>query len=180
MLIEAIVIKRVSLREHDQLVTLYSRELGKISAVAKSALKPHSVQALQLDAGNTIHCELVDGRGGPIITGAQAFRCLSSAKASVLRWAAAQFFLQVIDTVVYDHQQDQALFTCLTETLSALDTAPDDQVLSVYRRQQEEMLQVLGYGRPSRTEIDNAYERIAQRRLPSLALVYELAGRRNF
>lgn len=180
MLIEAIVIKRVPVREYDQLVTLYSRELGKISAVAKSALKPHSVQALQLDAGNTIHCELVDGRGGPIITGAQAFRCISSAKSSGLRWAATQFFLQVIDAVVYDHQQDQALFTCLSDTLSALDTAQADSVLSVYRERQRELLEILGYGRPDRAELDNTYERIAQRRLQSLELIYELAGSRNF
>lgn len=180
MHVEALVIKKTPMREHDQLVVLYCRELGKIAASAKSILKPHSVQALQLDEGNRIICELVPGKGGPIITGAQAVRCFSSAKTSSLRWAAAQFFLQVIDTVVYDDQEDPALFACLDQTLGALDAAGDHEALGIFRQQQVALLAVLGYGQQSipsgtgRTELDDRYEQIAQRRLGTLTMFYDM------
>ncbi len=185
--IEAIVIKKVPVREYDLSVTLYSRELGKFSAVAKSALKPHSVQAAQLDIGNCIHCELVHGRGAPIVTAAQATKCFSGAKSSAVRWAAAQFFLQVIDVAVYDEQPDDALFACLYETLCRFDEVPDAEALSILRTRQDSMLNALGYGalfasaalspRSNRTEIDDAYERITQRKLGTLDLFYDLVRR---
>ena len=39
---EAIVIRRRDFAESDRLLTLYSREYGKISAIAKGARKPQS------------------------------------------------------------------------------------------------------------------------------------------
>jgi DNA repair protein RecO len=181
MLVQAVVIKKIPVREYDQLVTLYTRELGKTLAVAKSALKRSSVQALHLDEGNLIQCELVSGRAGAIITGAQALRCQVRAKTSAVRLAAMQFFLQVIDATVYDHQQDSALFECLVGILERLDSSDEPDTLNVFRACQSDMLQVLGYGRfapltgGGRTDMDDAYERIAQRRLSTLALLYDVA-----
>jgi len=183
MLIEAIVIKRVPTREHDQLVTLYSAQMGKVTAVAKSALKSHSLQALQLDSGNHIQCELVSGRATPIITGAQAVRCFSNAKTSAPGLAVLQFFLQVIDAIVYEHESDPQLWQCLVETLDAIDHAEPRSLLRVFRYYQCQLLSVLGYGSVAvpnthvsgRTSIDDIYEQIAQRRLGTLDLVYDLA-----
>ncbi len=185
MIIHAIVVKKSPVREHDLTVTLYSRELGKCIAVAKSALKAQSVQAAQIDEGNIIRCELVSGHAIPIITAAQSLRCWGQAKASPLRWAAAQFFLQVIDTVVYDGQVDEALFDSIQATLEELDTARDPEILAILRRRQGDLLNVLGYGtaivamagslRWGRTALDQVYEQIAQRKFGTLDLLYEMA-----
>lgn len=178
MHLEAFVVTKAAVREHDQLVTLYCRELGKTTAIAKSILKSHSVQALQLDNGNLIRCELVPGKGMPIITGAQSVRCFSSAKSSSVRNAAMQFFLQVIDAVVFDHQEDEELFGALGATLDELDRISDNQTMEVFRRRQSELLAVLGYGSQDTAgrELDDAYERIAQRRLATLTLFYDMIG----
>lgn len=186
MIIEAIVIKKVPVREHDQLVVLYSRELGKCSAIAKSSLRPHSRQALALDEGNRIHCELVSGRSGYIVAGAQAAHACSDMKCSLVRWAAAQFFLQAIDVLAYDEQPDPHVWAALTEALAVLDTIADEDTLAVFRRAQGSLLSSLGYGSPTisatmvanRTSVDEQFEEIAQRRLTSLDLLYAVAGRR--
>ncbi len=187
MNIEATVIRKMPIREHDQLVVLYSREVGKMTAAARGSLRIHSKQALALDEGNLIHCELVDGKAGPIMTGAQAVRSYSSAKSSVLRWAAAQFFLQTIDALVYDEQPDVLLWSCLTDTLTRLDEAADGDALSVFRRCQGSLLEVLGYGARNETAVasvrihrgamDEQFEVIAQRRLTALDLFYDVAAR---
>lgn len=184
MLVEAIVIKKNPTREHDQLVTLYCRELGKTTGIARSILKAHSVQALQLDEGNLMRCELVPGKGSHIITGAQAVRCYSNLKASPAGCAAMQFFLQIVDTLVYDHQQDEALFACLTGTLAALDRVPAQDVVAVFRQCQRDLLGVLGYGytiadissRRGRTDTDDLYEQIAQKKLGTIDLFYEMVS----
>lgn len=184
MHIEAIVIRKRPVREHDQLVVLYSRELGKLQAVAKGSLRAHSRQALAPDEGCLIRCELVDGRSGPIMTGAQSLRSLSRAKRSALAWTAVQFFLQATDAVVFESQPDDALWRCLVETLSALDAADDGHALDVFRAGQQRLLGALGYGmtpvgagvRAVRTALDEQFEVIAQRRLTSIDLLYDVAA----
>jgi len=183
MHIEAIVIRKRPVREHDQLVVLYSRELGKLQAVAKSSLRGHSRQALALDEGSIIRCELVDGKTGHIMTGAQSLQSLSNAKRSPIPWTAVQFFLQATDVLVYDAQPDEALWACLYETLLALNRTGDDGVLEEYRAGQRRLLGVLGYGahaavqtQRGRSVLDEQFESIAQRRLSAIDLFYDVAA----
>jgi hypothetical protein len=136
-----------------------------------------------VDDGNLIECELVPGRAdAAIITGAQAQRCWATAKASPSAWAVAQFFLQAVDALVYDAQPDARLWSVLCGVLDALDAGADP--LAVLRSGQVEFLDALGYGRrpvppaqPSRHALDDEIDRIAQRHLGSLDLVYRLARR---
>ncbi len=183
--IEAIVIRKRPIREYDQWVVLYSRELGKISALAKGSLRFHSRQALSLDEGSTMQCELIEGRSSPIMTGTQALRSLSNAKRDPRVWAAVQVFLQAVDTVVFDAQPDSTLWECLVGILSELEAATPESVLVVYRRGQGQLLEALGYGHQGeqerslrwvRTALDEQFEVIAQRRLSSIDLLYDVAG----
>lgn len=189
MIIEAVVVKKLPLREHDQLVVLYSKEAGKLSAVAKSSLRAHSKQGLALDEGNLIQCELVSGKAGYVMAGAQAIQAFHQWKSSPIRWAAMQFFLQVIDVIVYDGQSDPRLWVWLTETLARLENANDDDAVAAFRSCQTSLLATLGYGRPdademllvcaSRTAIDERFECIAQRHLAALDLFYDIAAQRH-
>lgn len=189
MNIEAMVIRKMPIREHDQLVVLYSRDRGKITVAARGSLRARSTQALALDEGNLIHCELINGNAGPIMTGALAARSYSNAKSSMVRWAAMQFFLQAMDTLVYDDQPDIPLWSCLTHILSRLDDVAHDEVLTTFRRCQGSLLEVLGYGVQSEAEItspllhrglmDEQFEAIAQRRLTALDVFYVVAERQH-
>ncbi len=179
MNIEAIVIKKVPLREHDQLVVLYSRELGKCSAIAKGSLRAHSKQALALDEGNRMHCELVPGRSGFIMTGAQALRAYADAKRSLVRWSAMQFFLQAIDLLVFDEQAESALWSCLCAACEQVNTASDDDMPSVFHMHQRALLSVLGYGACPEPMLDATFENVAQRKFLTLQLFRGVVSGRN-
>ena len=60
MLTLAIIIKKQNTNEYDQLISCYTKELGKITAIAKSILKHSSVQAMHLDVLNLVEFDLVD------------------------------------------------------------------------------------------------------------------------
>lgn len=181
MNLSAIVIRRMPLREHDQLVVLYGQSTGRLAAVAKGSLRQGSRQAPALDEGNMVSCELVPGRADlSIMTGAQAQRCWAQAKSSAAAWSVAQFFLQAIDSIVYDAQPDAGLYEALIGVFEDLDSSADP--LTALRRGQVSVLDALGYGRrpmprPTavRDGLDDEFDRIAQRHLTSLDLVYQLA-----
>lgn len=181
MVIDAIVIKKTPLREHDQVVTLYSAQLGKCAAVARSSLRTSSTQALALDDGNMIRCELVPGRSElPIMTGAQSQRCWAHAKMSPTHWAVAHVLFQVVQWIVYDHQPDDRLWELTARTLSALDA--HEAPLSVLRAMQCSLLESLGYGAHTaeeaatqRNHLDDQFDRIAQRHLTATDTFYQLA-----
>jgi len=181
---EAIVLRRIATGEHDQTVIAYGREAGKFAALAKGSLRHGSRQAVALDDGNLIRCELVPGRSGmSIMTGAQAQRCWVSAKSSIGAWAAACALLQAADALIWEGQPDDRTWDVLLGALTDLDCGGDP--LAVLRRSQAGLLEALGYGAravpgggPGRSELDDELERVAQRHLAGPDLLYRMLARR--
>src|SRR4029077_12183949 len=68
--VEAIVLRRRPLGEADRILTLLSRERGKISAVAKGVRKTQSKFGARLDFFNRAIVTLHQGRSLDIVTGA--------------------------------------------------------------------------------------------------------------
>jgi DNA repair protein RecO (recombination protein O) len=173
---QAIVLRRLPLREHDQLVVLYTHQQGKLAAVAKSSLKRTSRQAPSLDEGTLLECELVNGRASTlIIAGAQGVRGWSAAKESPLAWAVAQHFLETVDALVYDAQPDERLWNVLMGVFLRLDEGIHPLV--VLREGQTDFLDVLGYGRPPHGALDDRLRSLSPRPLLSLSLIAHLAER---
>ncbi len=181
----AIIIKKQHTGEYDQLVTCYTEEFGKLTAIAKSVLKPHSKQAMQLNPLNLVDFELVEGHAAPIITAAQTERAYPSLRSSLVYMAVANFFLEAADKIIYDRDRDAVLWDFLTGLLNDLDCQGSRTLaLSLFRRKQEELLGILGYaGRASdipaaasHSPLDALFEQIAQVRFHSLPLLYDLAA----
>ncbi|MDP3792611.1 MAG: DNA repair protein RecO [bacterium] len=117
---KAIILKKQNTNEYDQLVTCYTEEFGKVVAIAKSVLKPSSIQAMHLDLFNLVEFEFVSGRGMPIITGAQAEETYANLKNNLLNLAMAYFFAETIDKLAFEYQKDEELWQFLTTLMVEL------------------------------------------------------------
>lgn len=181
---QAIVIKKVKTGEYDQLITCYTREFGKLTAIAKSILKPTSTQAMQLDTLNVVDFDLINGRAVPIIATAQAEKVHPGIRSSLPLLALASFFMEVVDKIVYDHERDDELWVFLTGLLDDLEhqghTTP---LLSFFRTKQLELLDILGYAQPIATTtstgafhspLDALFEQTANTRFESLPFLYRI------
>lgn len=147
MLTQAIVIKKQNTNEYDQLITCYTEELGKITAIAKSILKHSSVQAMHLDVLNLVEFDLVGGSASwrmPIITGAQCTSSHRQIKQSLPVLASAQFFMEVLDKIIFDGEKDANLWEFVTGILEKLESNPESP-LPIFRNGQAELLKLLGY-----------------------------------
>ena len=73
---EALVIRHTNFGEADRILTLYSREKGKIRVVAKGVRKLKSRKAGHLEPFTRVQLQLAKGRDLPIVTQAETYRSL--------------------------------------------------------------------------------------------------------
>ena len=144
MITKAIVIKKQNTNEYDQWVTCYTEEFGKLKTVAKSILKPSSIQALHLDIFNLVEFELINGRGMPIITGAQVINSFGGIKDSLARTAVAYFFVEAIDKMIFENDKDSKMWSFLAYFFEELNKEENNHT-DLLRRGQIRLLDILGY-----------------------------------
>jgi len=150
---KAIIIKKQNTNEYDQWVTCYTEEFGKLKTVAKSILKPSSIQSLHLDIFNLVEFELINGKGMPIITCAQVIDPFRGVKNSLAKTAVAYFFIEVIDKMVLENDKDEELWSFLVSFLGELNSMSSMRfnlimrlnLIELLRRGQIRLLDVLGY-----------------------------------
>jgi DNA repair protein RecO len=178
MRINALVIRKQPTGEYDQLITCYAKELGKLTAVARSSLKSNSIQGQQLDVLNLVSFELVSGKYWPIITGAQCEKAFPVIKSSLPALAMSYFFLEAISKIVFDHQPDEKLWNFLADILEELD---QNRISSAqFMERQKNLLDILGYGADGQLAgydnmpIDLVFENLAARRFKSLDFLYSI------
>ena len=140
----AIILKKQNTNEYDQLVTCYTEEFGKVTAIAKSVLKPSSIQAMHLDLFNLVEFELVSGRGMPIITGAQAEATHTNLKNNLYNLATAYFFAETIDKLAFEYQKDEELWDFLLALIGDLNDSVDNYS-NFLKNKQLKFLNILGY-----------------------------------
>ncbi len=198
MRMRAIIIKKQNTNEYDQFVTCYTQELGKLTAIAKSILKPSSVQAMHLDVLNLVEFELINGKAMPIIAGAQSENSYRDLKDSVPSLAVAYFFSEVIDKMVPELEKDEQLWKFMADLFDKLNRF--EPSLTFLRQKQFALLGLLGYSpevavirrpllslrsgvavsasfepnRPGFTILDDAFEYNAGFRLKSLNFLHSV------
>lgn len=141
---KALILKKVNTNEYDQLVTCYTQELGKITASAKSILKPGSIQAMHLDILNLVDFELISGNHTPIITGAQVENTYFGIKNSAKALSVAFILAEYIEKITFDNMQDEQLWNMLIGAFERLNSNPAD-FIHILRNGQTMLLDTMGY-----------------------------------
>jgi DNA repair protein RecO (recombination protein O) len=118
--VEAIVLRRRPLGEADQILTLLSRERGKISAVAKGARKTQSKFGARLDFFNRAIITLHAGRSLEIVTGASSVGGAWERIVEPDAFAFASYVAAAIDDLCESGMAVPELFDVVRETHEAL------------------------------------------------------------
>jgi recombinational DNA repair protein (RecF pathway) len=82
---EAVVLRRRDLGEADRLLTVYSREHGKLQQVAKGARRPSSRKAGHLELFTRVQIQAARGRELDVITQAEALDLFSELRSDLTR-----------------------------------------------------------------------------------------------
>ena len=110
---QAIILKKIPIREYDELVICYTKEAGKQVCQAKSVLLPTSKQAGHLDVLNLVDFSLIHKNSHPIITSAYCLEAFPRLKSSLPAMAAAYFLLECFDKLIFEGEADPKLWDFL-------------------------------------------------------------------
>lgn len=123
--VEGVVLRHQDWGETDRLIILFSRERGKLRAIAKGARKPQSRKAGHLEPFNRVSLLLAQGRDLPLITQAETLTAYPAFQEDLLRIGYGAYLLELMDRFAVEEEANPALYQLLVETLQRLSQSPD-------------------------------------------------------
>lgn len=151
--VEAVVLRHSDFGEADRLLTLYTREQGKVRAIAKGARKIASRKAGHIEPFTRVKLQLARGRDLFIVTQAETVDLYPSLRADLTLTGSAAYVIELLDRFIPDEEAaSPSLYRLLTETLSRL--ASDPLPWLTLRSYEMRLLDLLGF-RPQLFECAN-------------------------
>lgn len=141
--VEAIVLKHSDFGESDRLLTLYSREQGKLRALAKGARKPGSRKGGHLEPFSQVRLLLGQGRDLAVVNQAEAVTTNSALTESLERLGYASYVVELLDKFSQDHDENSAIYRLLRDTLVRL--AAGDELQLAVRYYEMRLLDQVGF-----------------------------------
>lgn len=118
--VEAIILKHSDFGEADRLLTLFSREQGKLRALAKGARKPGSRKGGHLEPFSRARLQLASGRDLYIVSQAEAIEVHSELSRSLEILGYAAYAAELADKFSLEGEAQPGLYRLLAETLTRL------------------------------------------------------------
>jgi len=140
---EAVVLRHSDWGEADRLLVLFTREGGKLRAVAKGVRKLHSRKAGHLEPFTRVKLLLAHGRDFWIVTQAETVDAYLPVREDLVRTAYAAYVIELLDRFTYEEGENRALYQLLVDTLERVSTLPDP--FSAVRYYEIRMLDLLGF-----------------------------------
>ncbi len=139
----AIVLRRRSFEETDKLLVLYTREFGKLSAIAKGARRSQSRLVGVSEPLVYSRLQLAEGRNLDIISEATVKHTFVGLKTSPRKIEYALYLLELTDALVEERQPSADLFDLLLSSLYLLESRDHDSLIA--RRFELQALDIAGY-----------------------------------
>jgi DNA repair protein RecO (recombination protein O) len=119
---EAVVLRTYRSGEADRIVVLWTREHGKVRAIAKGVRKPTSKIGGGLEPMAHVQVFLAEGRGDlAIVRQVTHHERFATLRASYERLMNAMAILEVVDAIPLDDVADEEIFVMLVRSLQTLD-----------------------------------------------------------
>jgi len=139
----AVILKRMDLGEADRIVTLFSRDEGKIRAVAKGSRRTMSRSAGHLEPFTLSDVLFAVGRELDVISQADTLEAFRAVRENLELTTHAYYLAEVVDLLTEDRMENRAVFDTLVDGLHNLAAASDVKlVLIVFH---VKLLEALGY-----------------------------------
>lgn len=176
--IEGVVIKRINLGEADKILTIFTKEKGKIVVLAKGIRKIHSRKAPHLEPFSYVKAFVSNGKTFDLITEVETIENFSLIRLSLKRIAYGYQVAEVIDRLCAEREQSKSVFNLLVDFFKKMNQKEETNYEFLLDEFFSRLLWELGFlprGKLlSGVALDNYLEKIMERNLKSKSLLSKL------
>lgn len=165
---EGIVLARRNYGEADRILSVYTKNHGRISYIAKGVRRPASRKRGHIEIFNQINFQAAHGRGIDLMTEAEIIDNFPEVRKSLKKVSLAYYFMEVIGRITHEGEKNEQLYSNILENLRILKSAKELKRLRldfVLR-----LLTLLGYwprGKPLLSP-DEKLEEVIERNISSV------------
>ncbi len=138
-----IILKRRNIGEADRILTVYTREEGKISIKAKGVRKVTSKRASHIEPLNKAVLFIYKTGGMPVLTEVDTLVSYDNVKKNLARVGLAYHICELVDSLCPEGQENEQVFALLENILENLGL--QEKVGSAIHAFEIDLLQKLGY-----------------------------------
>ena len=166
--VEAVILKRKNIGEADRMLTIFTKEYGKLVVVAKGIRKITSRRAPHLEVFSQVILMLHKGKTRDILTEASLVDGFQNLRRDLILVNTTYYLCELIDMLLAEKQEHRDVYALLTSSIAALNA---NHYGHIYYSEQFAitLLHLLGFLPPERTlpsqHIQQFIERITERKM---------------
>ena len=132
---EAVILKKADLGEVDQLLTIYSKEFGKIQVLAKGTKKLESKLRCHIEPFSHSHLILIEGKSFRIVKDAILMDQFLPVRRDLDKAKIAYKIINLVDELIVGEEKDEEIWGLLVSAFKELNV----------KNFQDNLLKLLGY-----------------------------------
>ena len=140
---EGIVLARRNFGEADRILSIYSKNHGRISAIAKGIRRTTSRKRGHLEVFSCIKFQIADGRGIGILTEVETVNNFEKIRKDLKKVSLAYFFTEVIGKITHERERNDGIFELILNYLERLQF--ETSLRSLRLRFVSELLAITGF-----------------------------------
>lgn len=127
---EGVILAHRNFGEADRILTIYTRDSGKITCLAKGVRRPRSRKAGHVELGNWCKIFIARGKNLDLLTEVEAKRAFGIADFSESKANKIYHFLELVDRLTAQQQKNQNVFILLVQFLKKIAEGRDFNLIS--------------------------------------------------
>lgn len=143
--VTAFILRRRNVGEADKILTIFSKNIGKLRVIAKGIRKITSRRGPHVDLFNEVSMVLHRGKTMDVITEVTTIKTYRTGLSSWIRMRAAYLAVEILDKLIPEHVEHQDIYIKLKETLEAIEKTPEERLDSVLQSFSNDVLITLGF-----------------------------------
>ncbi len=165
---EGMILGRKNYGEADRMLSIYSKNMGRISMIAKGVRKPKSRKRGHIEIFSYIKYQVVTAKGMFIMTEAEVIDDFASIRLSLKKISLAYYFIEVLAKITHEGQANDDLFYLLLNFFKELKSTHNLKNLRI--KFIHELLVLLGFW-PAGKELndpDGVLEEVIEKQISSI------------
>lgn len=164
---EGIILKRSNFGETDKILTVLTRQHGKLKVLAKGVRKITSRRAGSVELFNHSLLFLAVGKTFDLLTEARPLATFPRLRRNLNKVAATFYLVELADKLLPEKQENRLVFNLLSQTLARLEKEKTENWGNFLEDFEKSLLRLTGFWPPGKEE-----------RLPPYLFIENLLGRK--